>query len=420
LENDLSPESENSRDEEFVRYDWDDPESVLGVSNSILADFYAKKLRDNQIYNIEYTTEDPISGSDLLARALPFMSFADVFMPGACIFFKDNLQHKNYYNDAIAKQLQRFKYTVSRGEGVDVLVLFGDSSNVKTIAIQSILANCSVHDHNKEARRLVKFNCASTLKTLLVIGRENTVMKRIGELDHYDGIEVVGLMVSEAHETYKMHIKPAPIGSRFGKKPQTNLFVVCDRVAKRIEKDIRTGLLSIKPAQKLRSGQEKERDWLSINEDGNEDKMDIEDEDEGGQQKQEQVRRQQQEQQQEQQQKQQPGVRFVRGRHVVSLFPCEVADCSNGDDLLKKATEQALSFRNNIFVYSTENREAIRLAEKAIIYGFNGLNLASKDFKETSIKSILSGKGESVVIDISLVDVVQETNKSRDMGDFIM
>jgi hypothetical protein len=39
-----SPEGKNHCDEEFVRYDWDDPDSVLGVSNSILADFYAEKF----------------------------------------------------------------------------------------------------------------------------------------------------------------------------------------------------------------------------------------------------------------------------------------------------------------------------------------------------------------------------------------
>jgi hypothetical protein len=310
-----------------------------------------------------------------LAQASPFISFVDVLMPGACIFFKDNLQHKGYYNDAIAKQLQRLKYNVSRGEGVDLLVPFGDKSNVKAIAIQSILATCSVDDHNEQARRLVELNYASTLKTFLVIGRESPDMKRIGALDHYDGIEIVGLMVSEAHESYKMYIKLAPVGSRFGEKPQTDLFVACDRVAKRIEEDILTGLLSIKPAQKLRYVQEKERDWLSINEDGIEDKMDIKNEDEGGQQEQEQEQAHQQ-------------------QHAVSLFPCEVADCSTGDDLLNKAAEQVLSFRNNIFVYSSKTAKRSVEQRKQSFTGSMDWILPPKTSKRKASRAFCLGRAK--------------------------
>ena len=96
------------------------------------------------------TKVQPSSGADLLARALPFMSFATAIdnpipdsngrlqSPMSAVF----LPCEENYNGAMAKVLQQLNYTVStpynQSTGkVDLVVTLGSK---KTCAIETILA----------------------------------------------------------------------------------------------------------------------------------------------------------------------------------------------------------------------------------------------------------------------------------------
>ena len=48
------------------------------------------------------------------------------------------------------------------------------------------------------------------MKTLLTIGSDtNTVKSRVEEVNHVSGVEVVGLVVSQAHDSYQMFVRKA-------------------------------------------------------------------------------------------------------------------------------------------------------------------------------------------------------------------
>ena len=144
------PEREKAG-EEFVRYDWNDPSKHYGVSNSLMAEYYGDVLPPQLGYrsHLNETDLDKIFGYDLLARALPFMSFATVIdnpIPDTngnlqTSSSASDLPYEDHYNAALVKVFQKLKYTVSTPQSpnkgkVDVVVTFRN----KTCAIETIMA----------------------------------------------------------------------------------------------------------------------------------------------------------------------------------------------------------------------------------------------------------------------------------------
>ena len=94
-------------------------------------------------------------------------------------------------------------------------------------------------DHNEHAARFVNsrksnyFN--ATLQGLITIGLDReTVRKRVKEISvQAEPLEVIGLVVSAAHDTYEMYVRP----KLSEEKLQGPFFFVCDCVAKKLQPD---------------------------------------------------------------------------------------------------------------------------------------------------------------------------------------
>ena len=156
----LVPERD-STDEEFVRYNWNKPTTRYGVANSLMAQYYSDTFFMLG-YQRDLTEFGPESGSDLLARALPFMSLTtvvdNVFMHDGKLktsLSPQALPYEDHYNDAFAKVFEDLGYSVSRplnAEGkVDLIVSFEDrNSNKKTCAIETIMAHRTLVSHSQK------------------------------------------------------------------------------------------------------------------------------------------------------------------------------------------------------------------------------------------------------------------------------
>ena len=157
----LVPERKNNGDE-FVCYDWDDPTKRFGVANSLMAEYYSDIFSSELGYQRECTKKTPHSAADLVARAIPFMSFAAVIdnpLPDEAgegsnaplsqsttnlktPLSKDALPFEDHYNDGLAAALIKLGYAVSRplnqtSGKVDVVVTYHGS---KTCALENIMA----------------------------------------------------------------------------------------------------------------------------------------------------------------------------------------------------------------------------------------------------------------------------------------
>ena len=91
--------------------------------------------------------------------------------------------------------------------------------------------------HNEYAQRFSnesKPNYArADMKTLLTIGSDtSTVKSRVEEVNHVSGVEVVGLVVSQAHDSYQMFVRKAT-SAKSASAVEGPFFLFCDRVAKR-------------------------------------------------------------------------------------------------------------------------------------------------------------------------------------------
>ena len=220
----------------------------------------------------------PKSGTDLLARALPYMAFTTVV--NNVIIEKGTLKtplsshelpYEDHYNDAFATVFSTMGYTVTRPlntEGkVDLIVAFVDENSQKTCAIESIMAHrdtntlvrLSQHEivfylltlfvfsrpfffilgrqanHNEHARRFSnggtpKYSSAN-FKLLITIGSDKDLVgNHVTGIVHVEGLEIVGLVVSQAHDSYQMFVRQSGDQNVLGP-----FFLPCDRVAKTIE-----------------------------------------------------------------------------------------------------------------------------------------------------------------------------------------
>jgi hypothetical protein len=157
----LVPERKNSADGEFVLYDWNDLWTRYGVTNSLMAQYYNDSF-STRGYQRNLTQFVPKSGSDLLSRALPFMTFTTVVDN---VIINDGklktslspqaLPYEDHYNDALAGVFTDLGYTVAQpkdAEGkVDLIVHFEDgNSNKKTCVIETIMTHRRIVSYSQK------------------------------------------------------------------------------------------------------------------------------------------------------------------------------------------------------------------------------------------------------------------------------
>ena len=143
-----------SSSSEFVEYNWDDVSVLYGVANSIMAEYYGDRFAaDPYNYKPKLIKNVPNTAADLLARALPFMSFATVVdnpLPMdqeaeglKTSLSRNKLPHEDNYNQALAAMLTNLNYRVStpfdkKNGKTDVVVTYEKN---KTCAFECIMAS---------------------------------------------------------------------------------------------------------------------------------------------------------------------------------------------------------------------------------------------------------------------------------------
>jgi hypothetical protein len=137
--------------EEFEPYDWDFPNVRYAISCSMMAEFYKDAFALDYGFELIPQKRSPSSAADLLARVVPFLSFATVVdnsIPDSegklqSSLSYEGMPYEDNYNSAISNILSNvLKYTVANPLGAsgktDVVVTLDDN---KTCAIESIMAS---------------------------------------------------------------------------------------------------------------------------------------------------------------------------------------------------------------------------------------------------------------------------------------
>jgi hypothetical protein len=256
----LVPEPRHNADaEEFVPYNWASLNVRYGVSNSMMAQYYIDSYTSKMHMQSQLIAgmDAPSSCADLLARALPFMSFVDVVSSPTKVeninqspLSADGLPFEDHYNDAIVSTLQQLKFDVCKplSEKFGKVDVYVTLKTDVTFGIEPIMATRTPKDHKEHVDRFDPANGKSnysnaTHKCLVTIGQSSkTVLKRVNETAAEHGVDIIGLVVSQAHDSYTMYVKSA--NDNIAKDP---LFFACDRVAKSLDAD-----LNIVSAQELK------------------------------------------------------------------------------------------------------------------------------------------------------------------------
>jgi hypothetical protein len=153
----LVPEAPSSQleeeENEFVKLNWNNDSVRYRVPNPLMSKYY----RDSLIKKFGLTSrlrEDravPASCADLLARALPYMSFLSVINPPALInnqnaspLSQNLLPFEDNYNSALVTALKDLGYTVAQLQGPaegkpDLYLRYEQNSETKTMAIETIM-----------------------------------------------------------------------------------------------------------------------------------------------------------------------------------------------------------------------------------------------------------------------------------------
>jgi hypothetical protein len=255
---------------EFVKYDWVDDGVRYSVANALMAQYYNDKFTHQfqLLSGLIDGMDQPTSCADLLARALPFMSFADVVDAptsndgtSQSPLSESLLPFEDHYNAAITKALEQLKFTVSnpQSQSLGKVDVFLNLDADTTLALECIMATRPQKEHKQHVDRFgeaektnyskAKHKCVVTIG-LRTNGRADPFARvNLTAADH--GVDIIGLVVSQAHDSYAMYIKSAhdnPNGDVKGP-----FFFVCDRVAKSLQLNTDTGDLNIASAQELKS-----------------------------------------------------------------------------------------------------------------------------------------------------------------------
>ncbi|CAK9104299.1 unnamed protein product [Durusdinium trenchii] len=197
--------------DEFQRVDWTRPGATYAVANPILASYYRHQLQNFCGLKVHVEPFVPVNCLDLLLRAIPCLTFAQVVSFAADLESNSSLSgsdlpYEEQYNAAILHALQRLGYQASapltpRNGKVDVLVQI----NQMAFSLECIMANRGQESHIEHRNRFDNENLTNYFKAdhkaLVTIGSTNVARKRVNET-RADGVEIVGLMPNIAHTGY--------------------------------------------------------------------------------------------------------------------------------------------------------------------------------------------------------------------------
>ena len=163
----LVPEQRVGSQKEFMDYNWSDPSILYGLANSVMANYYRDRFLASGKFQREMLDFIPKTGSDLLARVLPFMSFTTV-IDNVIIhngklktpLSPQQLPYEDHYNSALGKVLGDLGYSPAmplNSDGkVDLIASFNDeNAKTKTCAIETIMS----HTGSTLVRQVLFFVC---------------------------------------------------------------------------------------------------------------------------------------------------------------------------------------------------------------------------------------------------------------------
>jgi hypothetical protein len=162
----LQPERQDL-DQEFVELDWDKQSTRFGVANPLLASYYQSTLARCRYlrYRLRDGMETPASCADLLARALPHMSFRRVV--AAPVPDRDrplqplsskHLPYENNYAGALVNTLKELGYITVEPQNpslgkVDVYVRAGEKSYAIEIIMSTRPQSGDTQSHDEHRQR---------------------------------------------------------------------------------------------------------------------------------------------------------------------------------------------------------------------------------------------------------------------------
>ena len=220
--------------EEFQPYDWHAVDAKYRVSNHIMGLYYRQVLEKQRQLTVD-VDKHPTSCADLLLRAVPFLSFAQVVaLPGSIggkvvsPLSAEGLPKEPRYTSAMVQVLkeQGFQAEAMDDEHHGKVDLQVDV-NGKIFAFEALMAEprCAKRDFEHRDRfdnASRPFYSRADYKCLVIIGAKKNVKKRMRELR--GGIEVVWLAPNPAHTGYQVCVKHEDDVLEF--------YIECDRVAR--------------------------------------------------------------------------------------------------------------------------------------------------------------------------------------------
>ena len=201
-------------DGEFRQVDWTRDDVVYMVANPILAFFYRNRLERLRGLKVRIDPFLPVNCMDLLLRAIPYVTFAQVvgFSPKAAAdsssLSKDDLPFEDQYNAAIIEVLQRLGYAAdsSHNKEVGKVDIFVNIDN-RTFGVECIMAKRGPTDHENHRGRfdtaLYAYSNADH-KALVTIGSSKSRVRERVLKTKADGVEIIGLVPNIAHTGYNI------------------------------------------------------------------------------------------------------------------------------------------------------------------------------------------------------------------------
>ncbi|CAJ1380745.1 unnamed protein product [Effrenium voratum] len=228
-------------DGEFRRVDWTRDDVVYMVANPILASFYRNRLERFRGLKVRIDPFLPVNCMDLLLRAIPYVTFAQVvgFSPKAAAdssLSKDDLPFEDQYNAAIIEVLQRLGYTAdsSHNKEVGKVDIFVNIDN-RTFGVECIMAKRGPTDHKKHRGRfdtsLYAYSNADH-KALVTIGSSKSRVRERVLKTKADGVEIIGLVPNIAHTGYNILYRGAQAAEG---ADLVEYYVECDLVARALD-----------------------------------------------------------------------------------------------------------------------------------------------------------------------------------------
>ena len=173
------------------------------VANPIVASFYRNRLERFRGLKVRLDPFLPVNCMDLLLRAIPYVTFAQVvgFSPKAAAdssLSKDDLPLEDQYNAAIIEVLQRLGYAAdsSHNKEVGKVDIFVNIDN-RTFGVECIMAKRGPTDHKNHRGRfdtaLYAYSNADH-KALATIGSSKSRVRERVLKTKADGVEIIGLV----------------------------------------------------------------------------------------------------------------------------------------------------------------------------------------------------------------------------------